>query len=120
MPRPGNRSRLIQLIARRVFPLWTLSARTRQNFPVRYGAIILKRSRCRPERIICRRFARFSNNGDDGSVFDEKKQRSNQMNSPSNAPLLPCSFTPALVMLAAEEFHDIAPPVDYSLIPPWL
>ena len=20
----------------------------------------------------------------------------------------------------AEEFHDIAPPVDYSLIPPWL
>jgi hypothetical protein len=22
--------------------------------------------------------------------------------------------------LAAEEFHDIAPPVDYSLIPPWL
>src|SRR6266436_709945 len=23
-------------------------------------------------------------------------------------------------MLAAEEFHDIAPPVDYSLIPPWL
>ena len=45
---------------------------------------------------------------------------SNQMNSPSNTPLLPCSFTPALVMLAAEEFHDIAPPVDYSLIPPWL
>jgi hypothetical protein len=23
-------------------------------------------------------------------------------------------------MLAATEFHDIAPPVDYSLIPPWL
>src|SRR5437762_12166334 len=23
-------------------------------------------------------------------------------------------------ILAAEEFHDIAPPVDYSLIPPWL
>src|SRR5947207_13498091 len=23
-------------------------------------------------------------------------------------------------MSAAEEFHDIAPPVDYSLIPPWL
>jgi len=42
------------------------------------------------------------------------------MNSPSNTALLPCSFTPALVMLAAEEFHDIAPPVDYSLIPPWL
>jgi hypothetical protein len=26
-------------------------------------------------------------------------------------------FTP---ILAAEEFHDIAPPVDYSLIPPWV
>src|SRR5437899_3676517 len=25
----------------------------------------------------------------------------------------PCHF-------AAEEFHDIAPPVDYSLIPPWV
>ena len=25
-----------------------------------------------------------------------------------------------LSILAAEEFHDIAPPVDYSLIPPWL
>jgi hypothetical protein len=23
-------------------------------------------------------------------------------------------------LLAAEEFHDIAPPVDYSLIPPWV
>src|SRR5881275_1406010 len=28
-------------------------------------------------------------------------------------------ITPALFVLA-EEFHDIAPPVDYSLIPPWL
>src|SRR6266545_4953872 len=27
---------------------------------------------------------------------------------------------PALLVLGAEEFHDIAPPVDYSLIPPWL
>ena len=25
-----------------------------------------------------------------------------------------------MLFLAAEEFHDIAPPVDYSLIPPWL
>jgi len=23
-------------------------------------------------------------------------------------------------ILAAEEFHDIAPPVDYSLLPPWV
>jgi len=25
-----------------------------------------------------------------------------------------------MYLLAAEEFHDITPPVDYSLIPPWL
>lgn len=25
-----------------------------------------------------------------------------------------------MLFLAAEEFHDIAPPVDYSLLPPWL
>jgi hypothetical protein len=25
-----------------------------------------------------------------------------------------------MAMLAAEEFHDIAPPIDYSLIPPWM
>jgi Domain of unknown function (DUF4381) len=31
----------------------------------------------------------------------------------------PMSF-PSISMLAAEEFHDIAPPVDYSLIPLWL
>ena len=41
------------------------------------------------------------------------------MSSPGNTPLLPYSITPAL-LAAAEEFHDIAPPVDYSLIPAWL
>jgi hypothetical protein len=25
-----------------------------------------------------------------------------------------------MLILAAEEFHDIAPPVDYSLLPPWV
>jgi hypothetical protein len=45
---------------------------------------------------------------------------SNGMNSSFNRALLYCSITPALLVLAAEEFHDIAPPVDYSLIPPWL
>jgi len=44
---------------------------------------------------------------------------SNEMNSRSNTPILHYSITPALLVLA-EEFHDIAPPVDYSLIPPWL
>jgi Domain of unknown function (DUF4381) len=29
-------------------------------------------------------------------------------------------FISTLTILVAEEFHDIAPPVDYSLIPPWL
>jgi len=33
--------------------------------------------------------------------------------------MLQYSITPALLVLA-DEFHDIAPPVDYSLIPPWL
>jgi Domain of unknown function (DUF4381) len=41
------------------------------------------------------------------------------MNSFFNKPLLHYSITPALLVVA-EEFHDIAPPVDYSLIPPWL
>ena len=40
---------------------------------------------------------------------------SNEMNSPANTPLLHTPFS-----LLAEEFHDIAPPVDYSLIPPWV
>src|SRR5580692_1832668 len=44
---------------------------------------------------------------------------SNEMNSFSNKPLLHYSITSALLVLA-EEFHDIASPVDYSLIPPWL
>jgi hypothetical protein len=39
------------------------------------------------------------------------------MNSLANTPLLHYSTIPAFL---AEEFHDIAPPVDYSLIPPWL
>ncbi len=41
------------------------------------------------------------------------------MNSYFKEPILHYSITPALFVLA-EEFHDIAPPVDYSLIPPWL
>jgi len=41
------------------------------------------------------------------------------MSSPHDAPLLHYAITPVLFVLA-EEFHDIAPPVDYSLIPPWL
>jgi len=44
---------------------------------------------------------------------------SNKMNSRRYTALLQYSVTPAL-LAAAEEFHDIAPPVDYSLIPPWL
>jgi len=41
---------------------------------------------------------------------------SNDMNSSLNTPLLHDSVG----LLAAAEFHDIAPPVDYSLISPWL
>src|ERR1700730_5189917 len=42
---------------------------------------------------------------------------SNEMNSPATTPLLQYSITH---LLLAEEFHDIAPPIDYSLISPWL
>jgi hypothetical protein len=41
------------------------------------------------------------------------------MNSRRKTPILPYSITP-LVLVLADEFHDIAPPVDYSLLPPWL
>ena len=41
------------------------------------------------------------------------------MNSRSNTSSLQYSIAPALLVLA-DEFLDIAPPVDYSLIPPWL
>lgn len=41
------------------------------------------------------------------------------MNSSANTPSLHYSIAP-LAAVAAEEFHDIAPAVDYSLIPPWL
>jgi hypothetical protein len=41
------------------------------------------------------------------------------MNSPLRKPLFHYSIAPALFVLA-DEFHDIVPPVDYSLIPPWL
>jgi hypothetical protein len=41
------------------------------------------------------------------------------MNSGRHTPLRYHSITPVFLVLA-EEFHDIAPPVDYSLIPPWL
>ena len=41
------------------------------------------------------------------------------MNSLFNTASLQYSITSALAAVA-EEFHDIAPPVDYSLIPPWL
>ena len=104
--------------------LRTLSTGAKQNFPARCGGTISMRSRCKLEKIICRRCARFSNNANAGLVFDETSDGvwqcwSNEMNSSSNTPSLHYSITPALLVLA-EEFHDIAPPLDYSLIPPWL
>jgi hypothetical protein len=44
---------------------------------------------------------------------------SNEMSSPANTSLFHSSLASAL-LVAAEEFHDIAPPVNYSLIPTWL
>ena len=45
------------------------------------------------------------------------EQWSNEMNSPATTPRLHCAIIP---LLLADEFHDIAPPVDYSLLSPWL
>jgi hypothetical protein len=39
------------------------------------------------------------------------------MNSPASISLLRYFVTP---LVLAEEFHDIAPPIDYSLLSPWL
>jgi hypothetical protein len=84
---------------------------------------MLIQSRCKPAKIICRHCALFLNNANAALGFDKKSWRdgvwSTEMSSPANTPLLPYSITPAL-LAAAEEFHDIAPPVDYSLIPAWL
>jgi hypothetical protein len=41
------------------------------------------------------------------------------MNSRSTTPLLHYSITPAPLLLV-QEFHEIAPPVDYSLVPSWV
>src|SRR4030095_13060690 len=104
MLRQAIKSRSTRPIARRgcVFRIW--STNREQIFRVRFVGIILTLSRCRPERIICRRGGRSSNNAGADSVFDEKNR----------GMRMPMSI------FAAEEFHDIAPPVDYSLIPPWL
>src|ERR1700756_1606268 len=83
---------------------------------------MLIRSRCKPAEIICRHCARFLNNANAASGFDKQGWSiggNNEMNSYFKKPLFHYSITPALLVLA-EEFHDIAPPVDYSLIPPWL
>ena len=40
------------------------------------------------------------------------------MKSQRTTPILHYSITPAFLL--AEQFHDIVPPVDYSLVPPWL
>jgi hypothetical protein len=45
------------------------------------------------------------------------EQWSNEMNSSATTSLLHYSITP---LVLAEEFHDIAPPIDYSLVSPWL
>src|SRR5438874_11233799 len=124
MLRPGSKSRSTLLTAERGLRLLIWSMGRKQNFRARSGETISTRSRCKQERIICRHCARFSNNASDGSVFDEQKRKrdgaieclSNDMNSSPNTPSLHYS----LGLMTAADFHDIAPPVDYSLISPWL
>src|ERR1044071_8682291 len=95
----------------------------KRSFRARSGGTTLIRSRCKRAEIICRHCARFSNNANAarGSIIRVGVMEgwNNEMNSHRNTPLLHYSITLALFVLA-EEFHDIAPPVDYSLIPPWL
>ena len=45
---------------------------SKRSFRARSGGTMLMRSRCKPERIICRRCARFSNNANAASGFDEE------------------------------------------------
>src|SRR5262245_35177990 len=123
MPRQANRSRSIRQIARPEPFLQTSSPDLKQSFRARSGGTMLTRLPCKPAKIICRHCARFLNNANAASRFDKEKQNewwSNEMNPRRNTPLLQYSITPALLILAAEDFHDIAPPVDYSLVPPWL
>jgi uncharacterized protein (DUF58 family) len=70
--RPGTDA--LQPIAKRARSLWTLSMGARQNFPARCGGTTSMRSRCRLEKIICRRCARFSNSANAGLAFDELKR----------------------------------------------
>src|SRR5260370_17943705 len=85
------------------------------------------RSRCKPAKTTCRHCDRFSNNANAGWEFDKRSRKcggvmeycSNEMNSRPKFPSLHYSIAPAFLVLS-EEFHDIAPPVDYSLVPPWL
>jgi hypothetical protein len=87
-----------------------------QSYSAPFDATISIQSRCRLGRIICRRSVRFFDNASGELGFDEW---SIEMNLSFATPLLHDSITPVFFILA-EEFHDIAPPVDYSLIPPWL
>src|SRR5512140_1622224 len=123
MPRRANRSRSIRLIARRELFLQISSLDSKRSFRGRSAGTMLIRSRCKPEGIICPRCARFLNNANAASGFDKQCRITaywnNEMNPYFKKPILHYSITPALFVLA-EEFHDIAPPVDYSLIPPWL
>src|SRR5438128_7473829 len=96
-----------------------------RSLPACCAGTISTRSPCKPAKTICRSCALFSNNVSAALVFDKGRSQerwsngviSNEMNSPATTPLLQYSLTP---LLLAEEFHDIAPPIDYSLISPWL
>src|SRR4029453_14273243 len=125
-PKRANRSRSIQQIARRELFLQISSLDSKRNFRERSAGIMLIRSRCKPAKIICLHCARFLNNANAVLGFDKRDWSvgimecwRNEMNSRPNTPILHYSITPVFFLLA-EEFHDIAPPVDYSLIPPWL
>src|SRR5262245_41260693 len=98
----------------------------KRSFRVRYGGTMLILSRCKPAKIIYRHCARFLNNANAVLGFDKADWSNGVMECWSKvarasalAYLGYFASGDACATLAAEEFHDIVPPVDYSLIPPW-
>src|SRR5262249_48587794 len=127
MPRQANRLRSIRQTGRHELFLQISSLDLKPSFRAHSGRTMLTRSHCKPAKITSRHCARFLNNANAGSGFDNQSWSNGVMECWSKvarasalAYLGYFASGDACATLAAEEFHDIAPPVDYSLIPPWL
>src|SRR3984893_9006318 len=106
-PRPASKSRSIQQAARPARALSILLANSMPRSCLRCGENTSMRSHCARARIICRRCAPSLKNVSVVSRFDDEQMLASFMS------ILPISI------FLAEDFHEIAQPVDYSLIPTW-